>query len=44
MSLFTNVMCNWLMALSKDIYQDLIDFFQAIVESDDNNITLAKGN
>lgn len=29
---------------SKDIYQDLIDFFQAIVESDDNNITLAKGN
>ncbi len=29
---------------NKDIYQDLIDFFQAIVESDDNNITLSKGN
>ncbi|MBB6128844.1 DUF3857 domain-containing protein [Mucilaginibacter lappiensis] len=29
---------------SKDIYQNLIDFFQAIVESDDNNVTLAKGN
>jgi len=29
---------------SKDIYQDLIDFFQAIVESDDNNVTLTKGN
>jgi len=29
---------------SKDIYQDLIDFYQAIVESDDNNITLAKSN
>jgi len=29
---------------SKDIYQDLIDFYQAIVESDDNNVTLAKSN
>jgi hypothetical protein len=29
---------------SKDIYQDLIDFYQAIVESDDNNVTLVKGN
>ena len=29
---------------NKDIYQDLIDFYQAIVESDDNNVTLAKGN
>ncbi|MEN0055375.1 MAG: DUF3857 domain-containing protein [Mucilaginibacter sp.] len=29
---------------SKDTYQDLIDFYQAIVESDDNNVTLIKGN
>lgn len=29
---------------SKDSYQDLIDFYQAIVESDDNNVTLVKGN
>ena len=29
---------------SKDSYQDLIDFYQAVVESDDNNVTLVKGN
>jgi len=29
---------------SKDTYQDLIDFYQAVVESDDNNVTLVKGN
>jgi hypothetical protein len=29
---------------NKDTYQDLIDFYQAVVESDDNNVTLVKGN
>jgi len=29
---------------NKDIYQDLVDFYQAVVESDDNNVTLVKGN
>jgi hypothetical protein len=29
---------------SKDIYQDLVDFYQAVVEADDNNVTLIKGN
>ena len=26
------------------IYNYLIDFYQAVVESDDNNVTLVKGN
>jgi hypothetical protein len=27
---------------SKDTYQDLVDFYQSVVESDNNNVTLAK--
>jgi hypothetical protein len=29
---------------SKDTYQDLVDFYQVVVESDSNNVTLTKGN
>ncbi|MDN3548996.1 DUF3857 domain-containing protein [Mucilaginibacter aquaedulcis] len=29
---------------NKDTYQDLVDFYQVVVESDSNNVTLIKGN
>lgn len=29
---------------SKDTYQELVDFYQAVVDADSRNITLAKGN
>lgn len=29
---------------NKDLYQDMVDFYQAIVESDSSNVTLVKGN